>query len=144
MRDSKGFTLIEALVVVMIIAILAAAVLPRLSGQAERSKTSEAVNIMSSVRRALMSYYDEHMSWPDDLSSADGMEATLGITFGAPVHGWSFKTLKSGTDCEVEATNTNGGTLSLDVLTGTWSGTGVYCDPGCAGGAGEYWPSLPH
>jgi prepilin-type N-terminal cleavage/methylation domain-containing protein len=143
MRSSRGFTLIEALVVVIILAIMAAAVLPRLRGQAEKSKTAEAVNIMSSVRHALMSYYDEHLHWPDDLASADAMEATLGMTFGAPVYGWSFETIKSGTDCTVKASNTDGGTLSLDAQTGKWSGTGNYCDPSCEGGEGEYWPHLP-
>jgi prepilin-type N-terminal cleavage/methylation domain-containing protein len=48
----KGFTLIEILIVVVILAVLASMVLPRMMGQAERAKLASGFTLMGVFRRA--------------------------------------------------------------------------------------------
>ena len=56
-RRSKGFTLIEILIVVVILAILAAMILPRMMGQIERGEKAEAFQWMGVIRRASANLY---------------------------------------------------------------------------------------
>jgi prepilin-type N-terminal cleavage/methylation domain-containing protein len=48
----KGFTLIEILIVVVILAVLASMILPRMMGQSERAKLASAFTLMGVFRRA--------------------------------------------------------------------------------------------
>lgn len=57
----KGFTLIEVLIVIVILAVLAALVLPRMIAQPERALTAEAFNYLGVIRRA-----QENMSAPNN------------------------------------------------------------------------------
>lgn len=49
---SKGFTLIEVLIVVVILAILAAMLIPRLVGQVDRAAAAEAFQMIGAIRKA--------------------------------------------------------------------------------------------
>lgn len=51
-RNQKGFTLIEVLIVVVIIGILAALLLPRMLQQPERARLAEANQMLGVIRRA--------------------------------------------------------------------------------------------
>ncbi len=51
-RNEKGFTLIEILVVVIIVAILAAIAVPRYLRYVERSRSTEAQTAISTIRKA--------------------------------------------------------------------------------------------
>ena len=52
----RGFTLLELLMVVIIIAILAAIALPQYFRAAERSRASEALNLLATIRGAEQRY----------------------------------------------------------------------------------------
>lgn len=55
MKKQKGFTLIEILIVVVIIALMATLVLPRMLAQPERMVIGEAQNVLGMVRRTIVS-----------------------------------------------------------------------------------------
>ena len=54
----KGFTLVEVLIVVVIIAILASLIVPRMLMQTDKAKAAEALQMVGAIRRAAERYYD--------------------------------------------------------------------------------------
>lgn len=64
MKNQKGFTLIELMIVVAIIAILAAIALPAYSDYTKKSKVSEVVLAASAVRTAVAEYASSNNTLP--------------------------------------------------------------------------------
>lgn len=69
MRKEKGFTLIELMVVIVIIAILAAVALPNFMGATERARESAVRSAMKTIQTALEMYATENSgTYTADLS----------------------------------------------------------------------------
>ncbi len=62
MKNNKGFTLTEILIVVVVLGVLAAFVLPRFFGQEEKGSVAEAIANLSAIRQAEASYFLENSS----------------------------------------------------------------------------------
>ncbi len=70
MNRSRGFTLIEVMIVVAIIAILAAIAMPRFAGLLNKSKEGSTREGLGAVRSTLHIYFGDNMIYPyDELSS---------------------------------------------------------------------------
>ena len=67
----KGFTLLELLTVVIIIAILATIAVPQFFKAAERARAAEGVNILGVLRSAQLRYYAEHGNFATRLNDLD-------------------------------------------------------------------------
>lgn len=64
MRNQKGFTLIELMIVVVIIGILAAVAIPRFIGIARRARVKACVADVTLIRQAVGLYITDHGEYP--------------------------------------------------------------------------------
>jgi len=76
----KGFTLIEMLVVIAIIAVLAAIVAPSAFKAVDKGKISAAVGNFKSIKTAVMAYYADTGAWPAAGAVGAGLVATDGVS----------------------------------------------------------------
>ncbi|WP_353099363.1 pilin [Stenotrophomonas lactitubi] len=74
MKNQKGFTLIELMIVVAIIAILAAIALPAYSNYTKKAKVSEVILAASSLRTDLSEYVASNNKLPDNKWQPDFQE----------------------------------------------------------------------
>ena len=117
-KTSKGFTLIELLVVIAIIAILAAILFPVFSSAKEKARSSQCINNMNQMGKAMRMYLDNHNStYPGAVP--------LGAYQSATVYGYYFH----GTDPSAKP---SGSLFNIYEKGGLWpyiSGKGVYVCP---------------
>lgn len=84
LRNKKGFTLIELMIVVAIIGILAAVAIPAYSGYSKRAKMSEVTNAMGSVVNSAMEIYHQTQSYPATFNAGMPL-ADIANTFGVTI-----------------------------------------------------------
>jgi general secretion pathway protein G len=91
-----GFTLIELLVVMIILAVLAAAVIPRVLNRTEEAKVSRAQSDIDSIKTALDHYKVDNGDYP---TTDQGLEAlrTMPQSDPIPKH-WSGPYIKQYMD----------------------------------------------
>ena len=85
----KGFTLVELLIVVIILALLAAIVVPQFASSTEDTKLSSLDTTLTNMRAAVDLYYQQHGEYPGKNTAVDaGCTATDGTgTGGAGAQG---------------------------------------------------------
>jgi len=87
MRKSKGFNLIELMVVIAIIAILASVALPMYSSFKRRTKAGMAVKVVSQTTQILQAWHDQFDSFSGITMNADdflihGAAQEVGVVLG--------------------------------------------------------------
>ena len=82
LRDARGFTLIELMVVVVILGILAGLVIPRIMGRPEQAKRLKARMQIEQIEQALKLYYLDNGDYP---STEQGLSALVEQTTIEPV-----------------------------------------------------------
>jgi len=65
-QKSKGFSLIELLVVISIIAVLSALLMANFMGARERARDAQKISDLESIKTALRMYYNDNQSYPAD------------------------------------------------------------------------------
>jgi len=76
-KISRGFTILEMMVVVVIIGILASMVVPNLMGSQERANMQKAVSDVSALETSLKMYKMDNYDYP---STDQGLEALITLT----------------------------------------------------------------
>ena len=62
--NSKGFTLIELMIVIAIIGILAAIAIPQFASYRQKAYNAAALSDLKTVKTTLEAYYAEHFVYP--------------------------------------------------------------------------------
>ena len=76
MRKQSGFTLIELMIVVAILAILMAIAIPAYQDYTIRAQVSEGMNLSGGARTAVAEYYTDRGDWPANNTEAGIADAT--------------------------------------------------------------------
>ena len=80
----RAFTLIELLLVLVILAVLAAVVVPKLTGRVEDSKRKATIAEISNLKSALDTYEQDNGHYP---STSEGLDALVERT-GSATDSW--------------------------------------------------------
>jgi type IV pilus assembly protein PilE len=85
MKQQRGFTIIEVMITVAIIAILAAIALPAYNDYVQRAKLTEAMNGLSETRVRLEQFYQDNRNYgtPDGVGNC-GKDAGGGVRVPMP------------------------------------------------------------
>ena len=123
LKNQKGFTLIELIVVVIIVGILASVAVPLYTGYIKRAKISEATSSVGAVKTALMAKYQKDGAFPNACGDSAAIKTDLGIVLD--VTNWTYATDGDGdiaaTAIAAAGANLVGGTITL---TSTVNGDG--------------------
>jgi general secretion pathway protein G len=115
-RHSSGFTLIEIMVVLVIIAILGAMIGPQILGRVDEARVTAARQDLRTLGTALDMYRLDNFRYP---TTAQGIEALVVQPDDASIRNWR-----------------SGGYLkSTTVPKDPWGNDYVYLEPGTRGGA---------
>jgi len=125
-RERKGFTLVEILIVVVMLAILFAIAVPiyvKYVAQARAAEAQEAINAIKSAANVYYARFGQYPSNIDQLEQLDFEESTR--------ERWNFTFVVAGDGLnEISATSTgrmpggSGKRVTLNVRTGEWQGYG--------------------
>ena len=115
MNQHRGFTLVELLIVIVVVAILASISLVAYNGIQDRARDSQRAQDMASIRKALEIYYIENGAYPS--SAGCGSSAINSAWCTSSDVSWNnFSTSLSGvvTTVPVDPQNPDGGDTRLN------------------------------
>lgn len=137
MRASRGFTLIELMIVVAIVGILAAITLPAYNRYVQRARVAEATSVLASMAVRMEQYFQDNRSYVG--ACTNGTVAPLPAAVGSGGSGFAFTcpTLAAGA-YTVTATGTggmagfaytlsNGNVRATTSVGAGWTGGGSTC-----------------
>ncbi len=84
---NKGFTLMEVLIVIVIIAVLAGLAVPIYTATVEKSRRAEALATLGAIRQSEMRYFSQFSSYTDGTSGGTLTTGPLDFTFTAAALG---------------------------------------------------------
>ena len=121
----NGFSLVELLVVISIIATLTAIILPNLMGTREKARDSQRIQDLNGLRTALRMYYNDNQAYPTPVVMGGG--GTLGVGFS----GYFPAVSNLGYTYEYYQTNNGDGFITCVNLEGNGGPDATYSQNKC-------------
>ncbi|MCA9782314.1 MAG: prepilin-type N-terminal cleavage/methylation domain-containing protein [Calditrichaeota bacterium] len=124
-RDDRGFTLVEVLIVVILVAILAAIAVPKYMQMVKGARASDAKVQINAIMNAAEIYEQEVGTWPSDLTLLE--EQGYVELQESTKRAWTFALIG---DQQIQATSTAemrggpGNVVTYNIQNGSWSGYG--------------------
>jgi type IV pilus assembly protein PilA len=137
-KNRRGFTLIEMMIVVAIIGILAATAIPMYRNHTVKAKISEAVRGINTVACALGDYYSDEGFWPGAMANVGVIYTSLGVgvvtTATAAAEAKISAITIGNADGVITITLANCGDTQVDGVAG-----GLVLTPGITADEAVYW-----
>ena len=130
MRCNGGFTLIELLVVVLIIGILAAVAVPQYQKAVEKSRATEAIQLMKTVNQAVDTYHMSSGEWPTSFD-----ELAVDIPWTGRKKGYiddAIKDVRSNGKWSIQLENRSCQSIIATRLDGKYEGAAFLIEKACA------------
>lgn len=125
-RNRRGFTLVEILIVVVMLAILFAIAIPIYTRYVAQARAAEAQEAINAIKAAANVFNAQHGAWPTNIDQLDQLEFQ-----DVTRERWNFNIVSGGQGItSISATSTGrmpggaGKTVTLNVVTGEWRGYG--------------------
>ena len=133
MKQSRGFTLIELMVVVIVVAILAAIAIPSYTDYVRRGKITEAISALSDIRVKMETFFQDNRTYVGSCVAgtvAPPPTATANFTFacsGQSATGYLVTATGISSMAGFIYTVDQANTKRTTGLPSGWSGTGNAC-----------------
>lgn len=122
LRSSKGFTLIEVVVVAGIIAILAGFLVPMIFNQVDEAKITRAQGDMKTIQTALMTFRKDTGNWPNKTANPAVFTSLL-FSDSSSTATPPIPTLTTPADWDISAAERLGDHFNTNTFYGsTWKG----------------------
>jgi prepilin-type N-terminal cleavage/methylation domain-containing protein len=124
-KDERGFTLVEVLIVVILVAILAAIAVPKYIQAVKGARASDAKVQINAILNASKIYQQETGTWPSDITLMTE-QGYLELD-DATMRAWTFQLVG---DQQIQATSTAemkggaGNVVTFNIQEGRWEGYG--------------------
>jgi type IV pilus assembly protein PilA len=134
MKNKKGFTLIELMIVVAIVGILAAIAIPAYLDYTVKTKITEVTTAMDALAQAASEYHASAGFFPD-ATNADYQNTTALAAVSRQYSGWAYDTSNNATTCNFTANfnqalnPVNGTTLIMTLTYSSATGYSKVYDP---------------
>ena len=90
MNKTKGFSLIELLVVISIIGVLAAVLVANFMGMRERARDAQKIQDLYAIKNALRMYYNDHQSYPTCSDPGTCLNTAIGTSYMPSINGVGY------------------------------------------------------
>ena len=118
MKNKRGFTLLELLMVVIIIAILAAIAMPQYFRTVERSRSGEALQVLAAIRGSQLRYYAQYLAYGAGVANLD-IDVPANAT-------WNFTAVPSSNLIGASRNNVANAVVNMNVVSGSVCSTNTY------------------